>query len=152
AAAGARPADGREGAGDPAHRRAGADVGPRPADRPHGDRRDRGAEQPLRGRGRRPPRARRARSGGERAARVVALVGRETVAAIATATGAGGIGVVRVSGPAALAIGAAVTGVEPSALEDRVARRVIVRGAAGARLDDGLALAMRGPRSFTGED
>lgn len=76
----------------------------------------------------------------------------DTIAAIATATGAGGIGVVRVSGPRALAIATAVTGVAAAALIDRAARRVIVRAADGARLDDGLALAMRGPRSFTGED
>ncbi|HVV82918.1 MAG TPA: GTPase, partial [Kofleriaceae bacterium] len=80
------------------------------------------------------------------------MAARDTIAAIATATGAGGIGVVRVSGPAALAIGARVTGVAAEALVDRLARRVVVRSAAGARLDDGLALAMRGPRSFTGED
>ena len=78
------------------------------------------------------------------------MSGRDTIAAIATATGAGGIGVVRVSGPAALAIGAAVTGLAD--VEDRVARRAVVRAADGRRLDDGLVLAMRGPRSFTGED
>ena len=77
---------------------------------------------------------------------------RDTIAAIATATGAGGIGVVRISGARALAVGAAVTGVAEAAFVDRLATRVVVRDGAGARLDDGLALAMRGPRSFTGED
>ena len=72
--------------------------------------------------------------------------GRETIAAIATAVGAGGIGVVRVSGPAALAIATAVTGVAAAALGDRRARRVVVRDGGGGRLDDGLALVMRGPR------
>lgn len=77
---------------------------------------------------------------------------RDTIAAIATATGAGGIGVVRLSGSGALAIAAAVTGVDAAAFVDRMARRVVVRDGRGARLDDGLALVMRGPRSFTGED
>ncbi len=75
---------------------------------------------------------------------------RATIAAFATATGVGGIGVVRVSGPAALAIARAVVG--EVSLPDRCARRVTVRDGDGRRLDDGLALAMRGPRSFTGED
>ena len=80
------------------------------------------------------------------------MTARDTIAAIASGIGAGGIGVVRVSGPAALAIGGALTGGDPSRLVDRVARRVVVRGADGTRLDDGLALVMRAPRSFTGED
>ncbi len=80
------------------------------------------------------------------------VAGRDTIAAIATATGAGGIGVVRVSGPDAVAIAAVVTGVATVDFVDRLARRVVVRSADGRRLDDGLALVMRGPRSFTGED
>jgi tRNA modification GTPase len=78
------------------------------------------------------------------------VVAGDTIAAVATATGVGGIGVVRVSGPGALAIVGAVTG--EVALPDRRAQRVVVRDRGGRRLDDGLALAMRGPRSFTGED
>ena len=74
---------------------------------------------------------------------------RDTIAAIATATGAGGVGIVRLSGPEALAIAEAVVGRE---LPDRQVVHAIARDAAGGRLDDVLAFAMRAPRSFTGED
>ena len=76
----------------------------------------------------------------------------DTIAAIATATGAAGVGIVRVSGPAAIAIGAAVVGRDPSWLRDRMLRRAVVRDRDGGRLDDGLVVAMRGPTTFTGED
>ncbi len=75
----------------------------------------------------------------------------ETIAAIATGSGAGGVGVIRVSGPRAIEIVAAVIGVEAAAL-DRTVRYAVARGADGERLDDVLAFAMRAPRSFTGED
>jgi tRNA modification GTPase len=78
----------------------------------------------------------------------------DTIAAVATPPGAGGIGIVRVSGP----------------LSATIATRVFVPSGAGARweshrlhhghvttaegrvLDEGLAVLMRGPRSYTGED
>lgn len=75
----------------------------------------------------------------------------ETIAAIATGSGAGGVGVIRVSGPRAIEIVAAIIGVEGAAL-DRTVRYAVARGADGERLDDVLAFAMRAPRSFTGED
>lgn len=75
----------------------------------------------------------------------------ETIAAIATGSGAGGVGVIRVSGPRAIEIVAAVIGVEAAAL-DRTVRYAVARDADGERLDDVLAFAMRAPRSFTGED
>ena len=77
---------------------------------------------------------------------------RETIAACATAAGTGGVAIVRVSGPAALVIASAVTGVDAEAWGDRRLVRVAIVDRAGRRLDDGLAVAMRGPRSFTGED
>lgn len=73
----------------------------------------------------------------------------DTIAAVATAPGMGGIGVVRVSGPAALAIGRAVTG---RALPARRAVYAPFRDAAGDAIDHGIALAFPGPGSFTGED
>jgi len=73
----------------------------------------------------------------------------DTIAAIATAPGMGGIGVVRVSGPAALAIACAVTGRE---LPARRAVYAAFRDAAGDPVDHGIALAFPGPASFTGED
>lgn len=75
----------------------------------------------------------------------------DTIAAIATGAAPGGVGVVRVSGPRAVAAVAAVVGVAPAQL-DRSVRYGIARDAAGARLDEVLAFAMRAPKSFTGED
>jgi len=75
----------------------------------------------------------------------------DTIAAIATAAGVGGVGIVRLSGPRAIAIAADALGVEASALDRRV-RVAWVRDQAGRALDQVLAFAMRAPASFTGED
>jgi tRNA modification GTPase len=75
----------------------------------------------------------------------------ETIAAIATGAGAGGVGVIRVSGPRAIEIVGALVGLEAQQL-DRSVRYAVARDDAGARLDDVLVFAMRAPRSFTGED
>lgn len=73
----------------------------------------------------------------------------DTIAAIATAPGRGGVGIVRMSGPKAHAIAAALTGLAPT--PGRV-QRVRWRDRDGADLDDGLMLSFRAPRSYTGED
>ncbi|KAF1703058.1 tRNA uridine-5-carboxymethylaminomethyl(34) synthesis GTPase MnmE [Pseudoxanthomonas suwonensis] len=73
----------------------------------------------------------------------------DTIAAIATAPGAGGVGIVRLSGPKALAIATALCGREPA---PRRAMRAFFREADGAVIDDGIVLAFSGPHSFTGED
>lgn len=73
----------------------------------------------------------------------------ETIAAIATAPGAGGVGVIRLSGDAAIAIGRALTGINP---RPRHAHYAGFRGADGAILDRGLLLAFPAPASYTGED
>lgn len=75
----------------------------------------------------------------------------DTIAAIATAAGVGGVGIVRISGPAAVAIAAEVVGVAPEQLDRRV-RVAWARDRGGAVLDQVLAFAMRAPASFTGED
>ena len=75
--------------------------------------------------------------------------GTDTIVAIATAAGAGGVGIVRLSGPRALAIASAITG---RALQVRVARHARFEDEGGATIDDGIALHFRGPASFTGED
>ena len=75
----------------------------------------------------------------------------DTIAAIATATGVGGVGIVRVSGPHALDIVAGVLGVPADQL-DRTVRVGWARDRDGARIDQVLAFAMRAPASFTGED
>jgi len=74
---------------------------------------------------------------------------RDTIAAIASATGRGGIGIVRLSGPGAREIAERICG---RALRPRHAHHVRFRDRDGAVLDDGLALWFRAPASFTGED
>ncbi|WCD80420.1 tRNA uridine-5-carboxymethylaminomethyl(34) synthesis GTPase MnmE [Pseudomonas sp. TUM22785] len=74
---------------------------------------------------------------------------RETIAAVATAQGRGGVGIVRVSGPQAVRIAQAIAGRQ---LKPRHAHYGPFRDAAGDTLDEGLALYFPGPNSFTGED
>ncbi|MBK9131994.1 MAG: tRNA uridine-5-carboxymethylaminomethyl(34) synthesis GTPase MnmE [Gammaproteobacteria bacterium] len=73
----------------------------------------------------------------------------DTIAAIATPAGRGGVGVVRVSGPRAAGIAAAVLGRVP---EPRRAEYRVFRTEEGEALDTGLALFFPRPHSFTGED
>lgn len=72
-----------------------------------------------------------------------------TIAAIATPPGRGGVGIVRVSGPASTAIARVVTGVVPP---PRKAQYVTFRNVSGEAVDLGLALYFPAPHSFTGED
>jgi tRNA modification GTPase len=77
----------------------------------------------------------------------------DTIAAIATPPGAGGIGIIRVSGPAAEAIADAIfsrRSLTPWASHQLYHGRVV--RADGTAIDDGLAVLMRAPRSYTGED
>ena len=73
----------------------------------------------------------------------------DTIAAIATAFGRAGIGVVRISGPAVRAIIAGILGRLP---EPRAATLCAFRDATGETLDRGLALFFPAPHSYTGED
>jgi tRNA modification GTPase len=73
----------------------------------------------------------------------------DTIAAIATPAGAGGVGVIRVSGPRAPAIAHALLGRTPRA---RHAHYVRLRDARGELLDHALLLSFPAPHSFTGED
>ncbi len=73
----------------------------------------------------------------------------ETIAAIATPPGRGGVGIVRVSGRGAAGIAAAVLGAVPP---PRHAYHGPFRDAAGEAIDEGIALYFKGPGSFTGED
>jgi len=72
----------------------------------------------------------------------------DTIVAIATAAGAGGVGVLRLSGPRVTDIAA---GLGLPSLRPRHAHYARFLGAAGETIDDGLALWFPGPRSFTGE-
>ena len=77
----------------------------------------------------------------------------ETIAAIATAPGEGGISIVRMSGDRAGEIlGAVFRPASGGALADRVLTYGRAVDAEGEPLDDCLAVLMRGPRSYTRED
>ncbi len=73
----------------------------------------------------------------------------ETICAIATPPGMGGIGVVRVSGPLAPTIARAVLRAVPA---PRIATLSTFRDEQGRALDQGVALFFPAPGSFTGED
>ena len=77
------------------------------------------------------------------------LNGSKTIAAISTASGAGGIGVVRISGPLALEIGQKISG---GILPPRVANFHSFKDLNGTLIDQGLILFFSAPNSFTGED
>src|SRR5690606_15139189 len=68
---------------------------------------------------------------------------------IATAAGAAGIGIVRLSGPRAREIAAALCG---RRLRPRHAHYVRFRDHDGSVIDDGIALLFAAPASYTGED
>ena len=74
---------------------------------------------------------------------------RDTICAIATPPGQGGVGVVRVSGPDAGPLLDAVAGERPPA---RYAALRRFRAGDGQPIDEGLVLWFPGPGSFTGED
>ncbi|MEZ5538724.1 MAG: tRNA uridine-5-carboxymethylaminomethyl(34) synthesis GTPase MnmE [Pseudomonadales bacterium] len=76
------------------------------------------------------------------------MLDRDTIAAIATAPGKGGIGVVRLSGAKAKAIGEAIT---QKTLQPRRAFFCAFLDANGV-IDEGIALYFAAPASFTGED
>ncbi len=73
----------------------------------------------------------------------------DTITAVATAPGRGGVGVIRLSGPSALQIGQAITG---SQLTPRYAHYLPFKDTQGEILDQGIALYFKAPHSFTGED
>lgn len=79
----------------------------------------------------------------------------QTIAAIATPPGAGGIGIIRISGAEALTVLRAVFTPykqRPGGFLPRYLYLGQVRDAAGAPLDEALAVFMPSPHSYTGED
>ena len=105
------------------------------------------------------------------------MTGGDTIAAIATAPGRGGIAVVRVSGPEAFEIAEKVASADGRMVgwsDDRMTNRLTARhalfhdlssehrsngatehltnGPAGHVIDDGILLAFKAPHSYTGED
>jgi tRNA modification GTPase len=73
----------------------------------------------------------------------------DTIVAIATAPGRGGVGIVRLSGRDARSIGATIT---QGKLEPRHAHYTAFHAADRLPIDSGIALYFPGPHSFTGED
>ena len=73
----------------------------------------------------------------------------DTIVAQATAPGRGGVGIVRVSGPAAEQVAEIVLGKLPRV---RYAEYLPFRDEQGQPLDQGIALLFKAPNSFTGED
>ena len=74
---------------------------------------------------------------------------RDTIAAIATPPGAGGVGVIRISGSKASDIACALAGKLPAPRQATLAH---FRDQQGSLLDQGLVLYFPAPNSFTGED
>lgn len=74
----------------------------------------------------------------------------ETIVAIATPPGRGGVGIIRLSGPAAYAIALHLT--RKKQLKPRLATYTSFFNASSEVLDSGLALFFKAPHSFTGED
>ena len=73
----------------------------------------------------------------------------DTIAAIATAPGRGGVGVIRISGSNLLPFAFALTGKTP---KPRYAQLADFKAVDGAVIDTGLVLFFPNPASFTGED
>ncbi len=73
----------------------------------------------------------------------------DTIAAIATASGAGGVGVLRLSGPHAHAIAETLIG---RSLKPRYAHYARFHDEHGETIDDGIVLYFKAPASYTGED
>lgn len=75
--------------------------------------------------------------------------GADTIAAIATPPGQGGLGVIRVSGPDSGPICRALTGALP---EPRMARYAALKTKTGELIDRGIVIYFKAPASYTGED
>lgn len=75
-----------------------------------------------------------------------------TIAALATAPAAGAVGILRLSGPAALDVGRRLAPGVPASPTPRHAYFARFVDAEGQVLDEGLFLYFRAPHSFTGED
>ncbi len=73
----------------------------------------------------------------------------DTICAIASPPGQGGVGVIRLSGPDSFALAEKITG---RAAKARRFHLATVRDQAGDPIDQAVVLAFKGPASFTGED
>ena len=73
----------------------------------------------------------------------------DTIAAIATPSGRGGVGILRISGPKVSSLAVDICGHTP---RERVATYARFHDADGQVMDEGIALYFKAPASFTGED
>lgn len=73
----------------------------------------------------------------------------DTIAAVATPPGRGGVGIIRISGQRVPELASAILGSLPP---PRTASHRLFKAADGAALDDGIALYFPAPHSFTGEN
>lgn len=73
----------------------------------------------------------------------------DSIAAIATPPGRGGVGIVRISGPLSLQIAKKISGIDPS---PRHAYFCDFRNDSAEVIDQGLCIFFKGPHSYTGED
>lgn len=73
----------------------------------------------------------------------------DTICAVATPSGQGGIGIVRVSGPNSLVIAKQITGID---LTPRYAHYCKFKSSNNQIIEQGIALFFNSPNSFTGED
>ena len=76
------------------------------------------------------------------------LTGDDTIAAIATPPGNGGVGIIRLSGSTAYGIAEQITG---KSLKSRLASFCQFKDEQGLAIDTGIALYFPAPKSFTGE-
>ena len=81
----------------------------------------------------------------------------DTIAAIATAPGQAGIGIVRISGPAALEVGATIFRSKKQQIINAFPARKMIYGLVcesekGVIIDEALGVFMPAPHSYTGED
>ena len=79
----------------------------------------------------------------------------DTIAAVATAPGAGGVGIIRISGPESLNIITSMfrpTSPNFKGFRPRMLHHGHILDAAGREADDALVVFFKGPHSFTGED
>lgn len=76
----------------------------------------------------------------------------ETIAAISTPPGEGGISIIRICGKKAIEVADSIFSGSVSTYQTHTAHLGLVRDEQGARIDKALLLIMHAPRSYTGED
>lgn len=76
----------------------------------------------------------------------------ETIAAIATPPGEGGISIIRISGRGAIGVASRLFSGPVASYSSHTAHLGSISNLEGVHLDQALLLVMRGPKSYTGED